>query len=119
MTGAKIDGQQFIALNTDFGYDALGGFGKVGSQLGTHSIEVLEAPKARQSDRIAGPPQTVGRWFSKLLDALTLRSFRQQGKFQRGLEQRNCHRFHKNQFAQRNLSLKHHVGANQKQCAMA
>ena len=86
MTGAKIDGQQFIALNTDFGYDALGGFGKVGSQLGTHSIEVLEAPKARQSDRIAGPPQTVGRWFSKLLDMLTPHSFRQQGKFQRGLE---------------------------------
>ncbi len=57
---------RYISLDTDFGYDALGGMGR----LGRHSMEVLE-PGTRQSNRIPGPPRTVGRWFSKLLDSLT------------------------------------------------
>ena len=76
---------QFTKLNTDFGYDALGGVGKT-RQLGRHEVEVLEAPKYRQSDRVPGPPKTIGRWFNKLLDAITPQSWRAQGKFQRGLE---------------------------------
>ena len=57
---------RYISLDTDFGYDALGGMGR----LGRHSMEVLE-PGTRQTDRIPGPPKTVGRWFAKLLDSLT------------------------------------------------
>lgn len=72
---------RYIGLDTDFGYDALGGMGR----LGRHSMEVLE-PGTRQSDRIPGPPRTVGRWFAKLLDSLTPASWRAQGKFRRGLE---------------------------------
>ena len=72
---------QYVSLDTDFGYDALGGVGR----LGRHRMEVLE-PDRRRTDRVAGPPQTVGRWFSKLLDSLTPSSWREQGKFRRGLE---------------------------------
>ena len=72
---------RYISLDTDFGYDALGGMGR----LGRHSMEVLE-PGTRQTDRIPGPPKTVGRWFAKLLDSLTPASWRAQGKFRRGLE---------------------------------
>lgn len=72
---------QFISINTDFGYDALGGVG----HLGRHRMEVL-SPGTRRTDRIPGPPHSVGRWFSKLLDKLTPSSWRAQGKFQRGLE---------------------------------
>ena len=72
---------QFINLNTDFGYDALGGVGR----LGNHRMEVL-TPGTRQTDRIPGPPKSFGRWFSKLLDRLTPSSWRAQGKFRRGLE---------------------------------
>ncbi|HJD98386.1 hypothetical protein [Mailhella massiliensis] len=72
---------RFISLNTDFGYDALGGVGR----LGRHSMEVL-TPDTRRTDRVPGPPNSVGRWFSKLLDKLTPSSWRAQGKFQRGLE---------------------------------
>lgn len=72
---------RYIGLDTDFGYDALGGMGR----LGRHSMEVLE-PGTRQSDRIPGPPRTVGRWFAKLLDSLTPAGWRAQGKFRRGLE---------------------------------
>ena len=46
---------RYISLDTDFGYDALGGMGR----LGRHSMEVLE-PGTRQTDRIPGPPRTVG-----------------------------------------------------------
>ena len=62
---------RYISLDTDFGYDALGGMGR----LGRHSMEVLE-PGTRQTDRIPGPPKTVGRWFAKLLDSLTPASWR-------------------------------------------
>lgn len=72
---------RYISLDTDFGYDALGGMGR----LGRHSMEVLE-PGTRQTGRIPGPPKTVGRWFAKLLDSLTPASWRAQGKFRRGLE---------------------------------
>ena len=72
---------RFISLDTDFGYDALGGIGR----LGSHRMEVLQ-PGMRQTNRIPGPPHTVGRWFSRLLDYLTPASWRAQGKFQRGLE---------------------------------
>ena len=72
---------RYISLDTDFGYDALGGMGR----LGRHSMEVLE-PGTRQTDRIPGPPKTVGRWFAKLLDSLTPAGWRAQGKFRRGLE---------------------------------
>lgn len=72
---------RYISLDTDFGYDALGGMGR----LGRHSMEVLE-PGTRQTGRIPGPPRTVGRWFAKLLDSLTPASWRAQGKFRRGLE---------------------------------
>ena len=72
---------RFISLDTDFGYDALGGVGR----LGTHSMEVL-TPDIRRTDRIPGPPSSIGRWFSKLLDKITPSSWRAQGKFQRGLE---------------------------------
>lgn len=72
---------RYISLDTDFGYDALGGVGR----LGRHSMEVLE-PGTRQTDRLPGPPRTVGRWFAKLLDALTPAGWRAQGKFRRGLE---------------------------------
>lgn len=76
---------QYIDINTDFGYDALGGIGKTG-RLGSREAEVLPPPSARQSTRIPGPPKTAGRWFSKLLDTLTPASWRAQGKFKRGLE---------------------------------
>ena len=72
---------QYIDINTDLGYDALGGVGR----LGRHSMEVLE-PGTRQTDRIPGPPKTVGRWFAKLFDRITPSSWRAQGKFRRGLE---------------------------------
>ena len=39
---------RFISLNTDFGYDALGGVG----QLGTHRMEVL-TPGTRRTDGIS------------------------------------------------------------------
>ena len=71
---------RYISLDTDFGYDALGGMGR----LGRHSMEVLE-PGTRQTGRIPGPPKTVGRWFAKLLDSLTPSGWRAQGKFRRGL----------------------------------
>lgn len=74
-------GAQYVRLDTDFGYDALGGIGR----LGSHAMEVLP-PGTRQTDRIPGPPRTVGRWFAKLLDNITPHSWRAQGKFQRGLE---------------------------------
>ena len=72
---------RFISLNTDFGYDALGGVG----HLGRHRMEVL-TPGTRRTDRIPGPPGGIGRWFAKLLDSLTPSSWRAQGKFRRGLE---------------------------------
>lgn len=72
---------RYISLDTDFGYDALGGIGR----LGRHSMEALE-PGTRQTDRIPGPPRSVGRWFSRLLDSLTPASWRAQGKFRRSLE---------------------------------
>ena len=72
----------YIRLDTDFGYDALGGVGR----LGEHRMEVLTTG-ARQTDRVPGPPKTIGRWFSKLLDSLTPSSWRAQGKFRRGLEE--------------------------------
>ena len=72
---------QYIDINTDLGYDALGGVGR----LGRHSMEVLE-PGTRQTDRIPGPPKTVVRWFAKLFDRITPSSWRAQGKFRRGLE---------------------------------
>lgn len=77
----RADGVQYIDINTDFGYDALGGVGR----LGGHSLEVLE-PGTRQTDRIPGPPKTIGRWFAKLFDRITPSSWRAQGKFRRGLE---------------------------------
>lgn len=73
---------QYISINTDFGYDSLGGVGKIGK----HEVEALNAPSVRQSTRIPGPPQTAGRWFSRLLDKLTPASWRAQGKYKRGLE---------------------------------
>lgn len=72
---------RYISLDTDFGYDALGGIGR----LGRHSMEVLE-PGTRQTGRIPGPPGSVGRWFARLLDSLTPASWRAQGKFRRALE---------------------------------
>ena len=72
---------QFVSLDTDFGYDALGGVGR----LGAHRMEVLETG-VRRTDRIPGPPKTVGRWFAKLLDRITPSSWRAQGRFRRGLE---------------------------------
>ncbi len=72
---------QYIDINTDFCYDALGGVGR----LGGHSLEVLE-PGTRQTDRIPGPPKTIGRWLAGLLDRMTPSSWRAQGKFRRGLE---------------------------------
>ena len=77
----QITRAQYINIDTDFGYDALGGVGR----LGEHSLEVLTAG-VRQTDRVPGPPQTLGRWFSRLLDMLTPASWRAQGKFWRGLE---------------------------------
>jgi len=77
--GAKI---QYAALDTDFQYKALGSTG----QLGGRSVESLEPGTVRQSDRIAGPQETLGRWFSRLLDSITPHSWRQQGKFYRALE---------------------------------
>ncbi len=77
----QVSRANYISINTDFGYDALGGIGR----LGEHSMEVL-ATGSRQTDRIPGPPKTVGRWFSKLLDTITPSSCRAQGKFRRGLE---------------------------------
>lgn len=73
---------QYISINTDFGYDSLGGVGKIGK----HEVEALNAPSVRQSTRIPGPPQTAGRWFSRLLDKLTPAGWRAQGKYKRGLE---------------------------------
>lgn len=76
---------QYIDINTDFGYDALGGVGKTG-QLGSREVEALPAPSARQSTRTAGPPKNISRWFSKILDSVTPDPWRAQGKFRRGLE---------------------------------
>lgn len=81
----SVHNAKYININTDFGYDALGGVGKTG-RLGNREAEVLPAPTARQSTRIPGPPKTAGRWFAKLLDALTPAKWRTQGKFKRGLE---------------------------------
>lgn len=72
---------RYISLDTDFGYDALGGVGR----LGRHSMEVLE-PGTRRTDRVPGPPRSAGRWFARVLDALTPAGWRAQGKFRRGLE---------------------------------
>ena len=77
----QITRTNFISLDTDFGYDALGGVGR----LGGHRMEVLE-PGVRRTDRVPGPPKSLGRWFSRLLDRLTPASWRAQGKFRRGLE---------------------------------
>ncbi len=72
---------QYTDINTDFGYDALGGVG----HLGSHSVEALQ-PGTRQTNRIAGPRNTIGRWFARLFDRMTPSSWRAQGKFKRGLE---------------------------------
>lgn len=72
---------QYARIDTDFGYDALGGIGR----LGSHSMETL-SPGVRRTYRVPGPAKTVGRWFSKLLDRITPHSMRAQGKFRRGLE---------------------------------
>ena len=71
----------YISIDTDFGYDALGGVGR----LGEHRMEVLD-PGVRRTDRVPGPPKSLGRWLSGLLDRLTPSGWRAQGKFRRGLE---------------------------------
>lgn len=46
---------QFVSLDTDFGYDALGGVGR----LGAHRMEVLETG-VRRTDRIPGAAEDGG-----------------------------------------------------------
>lgn len=72
----------FIKLNTDFGYEALGGIGR----MGNHSVEQLESSSVRKTSRTVGPAKTFGRWLNTVIDALTPASWRVQGKFKRGLE---------------------------------